>query len=60
MSFFGNCGSRHGFVTEHCDPSSAARIRYRGRAAVRRAGWRLARKTEAGVPRPFGVPSTEK
>ncbi|PRE97725.1 hypothetical protein C6Q15_14115 [Burkholderia multivorans] len=75
MSFCGNCGARHGFVIERCDPSGATherRARRRrgpiGRLAPDRQplgpepphGARLARRAEPDVPRPFGVPPTEK
>ncbi|PRD94613.1 hypothetical protein C6P77_28790 [Burkholderia ambifaria] len=59
MSFCGNCGARHGFVIERCDPSVAARNHLQrgseaGRLSVRPT------ETSRIVPRPPGVPPTEK
>ncbi|KAB0637692.1 hypothetical protein F7R21_21035 [Burkholderia latens] len=59
MSFFGNCGSRHGVVIERCDPSVAARNHLqRGREAGRLPVCSTGRSRI--VPRPLGVPPTEK
>ncbi|RBL66700.1 hypothetical protein C3E98_036100 [Pseudomonas sp. MWU13-2625] len=61
MSFFGNCGIRHGFVIERCDPSLAVRnltsARRRGRPSI---GPARKKQESRIVPRPFGVPPTEK
>ncbi|TGN99107.1 hypothetical protein PL79_000040 [Burkholderia sp. USMB20] len=59
MSFFGNCGTRHGVVIERCDPSVAARNHLQRGSETGRLSVCPTERSRI-VPRPFGVPPTEK
>ncbi|MPV68247.1 hypothetical protein GD429_20925 [Burkholderia sp. BE17] len=64
MSFFGNCGTRHGVVIERCDPSVAARNQpQRGGEAGRLSAcpeitglaWGRTKRGSANAGRPRGM-----